>query len=124
MVSVIWLTGALVTVFGAYILLDTSRLHNIVDWALTEKRLLRISLLRFLLAIAFYMGAEQTRAPTISLILAGLFLISALVIPVMGKKPVRKLAGWWLSKGAGLQLPYAILAIIFGTYLMWLAWPA
>jgi hypothetical protein len=44
--SVIWLTGALVTVIGAYLLLDTDKFHSVFEWAVRDTRLLRISLVR------------------------------------------------------------------------------
>jgi hypothetical protein len=121
--SVIWLTGALVTVIGAYLLLDTNKFRPVFEWAVRDKRLLRISLLRLLLAFGFYFGAEQTRLPDVTLLLAGLFLLSAIAIPVMGEKPVHNLVNWWLARGNWLAIPWCVIAMAFGVFLMWLAWP-
>jgi hypothetical protein len=122
--SIIWLTGALVTVIGAYLLLDTDKFRLVFEWVMRDKRLLRISLLRLLLAFGFYFGAEQTRLPDVTLILAGLFLVSAIAVPVMGEKPVRSLVNWWLARGNWLAIPWCVIAMAFGIFLMWLAWPA
>jgi len=121
--SIIWLTGALATSLGAYLLLDTDKFRLILEWAIRKDRLLRISLLRLLLAAGFYFGAEQTRLPNVTLAIAIVFLLSAIVVPLMGEKPARNLVDWWLTREKMLTIPWCIIAIAFGVFLMWQAWP-
>ena len=88
-----------------------------------DNRLRRISLLRLLLAVGFYFAADQTRLPDVTLIFAGLFLVSAIAVPVMGEKPIHSLVNWWLARGNWLAIPWCLIAMVFGFFLMWLAWP-
>ena len=122
--SIIWLTGALAATLGAYLLLDTDKFRLILEWAIRKDRLLRISLLRLLLAAGFYFGAEQTRLPNVTLAIAIVFLLSAIVVPLMGEKPARSLVDWWLTREKMLTIPWCIIAIAFGIFLMGQAWPA
>jgi hypothetical protein len=121
--SVVFLVGALVTFAGAFMLLDTSQFKPLVEWVSRDNRLLRISFLRLLLAIAFYFAAAETRIPAFTLIMAGVFLFSAIIIPVMGEKRVHKLMAWWLARLHLFALPWCFISITFGVFLMWLAWP-
>jgi len=71
---------------GAFVLLDTSQAKAYGRMVSEDGRLLRASLLRAVLADAFYFAAEQTRLPAVTLAFAEAFLLSALAIPVLGKK--------------------------------------
>jgi hypothetical protein len=123
MASIVFLTGALAALAGAFVLLDTSKLRPIVEWVSEDGRLLRVSLLRALLAVTFYFAAEQTRLPAVTLAFAGVFLLSAIAIPVLGEKFAHTLINWWLTKTHWFALPWCVIMIGFGVFLMWLAWP-
>ena len=123
MPAIVFLTGALTTMAGAFVLLDTSKLRPIVACAREYGRLLRVSLLHSLLAVAFYFAAEQTRLLAATLAFAGFFLLSTIAIPVRGEKFTHTLINWWLTKIHWLALPWCVIMIGFGVFLMWLAWP-
>jgi hypothetical protein len=123
MASIVFLVGAVTALAGSFLLLDTSKLRTIVEWISEDGRLLRVSLLRGLLAIAFYFAAEQTRLPAVTLALAGVFLLSAIAVPLLGEKFAHTLINWWLARMNWLALPWCVIAICFGVLLMWLAWP-
>lgn len=101
MPAIVFLIGALTTMAGAFVLLDTSKLRPIVELVSEDGRLLRASLLRALLAVAFYFAAEQTRLPPATLAFAGVLLLSAIAIPVLGEKFAHTLIIWWLTKFTG-----------------------
>ena len=97
----------------------------IINWAVkSDKSLWRISGLRLLLAIAFYFAASDTRMPWITLAFAVIFLLSAVLVPVVGTGNMRRLTDWWLARVDYLALPWSLIAIALGVYFMWLGWPA
>ena len=53
MASIVFLVGAVTALAGGFLLLDTSKLRTIVEWIREDGRLLRVSLLRGLLTVAY-----------------------------------------------------------------------
>jgi len=122
--ALVFLTGAITASMGSYLLLDRSGFEPIIRWISQEGRLLRVSFLRLLLAAGFYYAADQTRLPLITLLLAGVFLLSAIAVPLAGEQRATRMIDWWLERLPLFALPWSLIAMSFGMFLMWLAWPA
>jgi len=105
------------------LLLEPGWFRPIFDWAIVKDKLLRISFVRLLLAVGFYFAAPATRMPMVTLVFAAVFLLSAISIPLVGERTIRKLVGWWIDRIEYLALPWSLIAIALGVFFMWLAWP-
>jgi hypothetical protein len=70
-----------------------------------------------------FRGRNGTRIPEATLAFAGIFLLLAIGYFTVGASNVRKLMNWWLDRLEWFALPYCLIAIAMGVFLMWLAWP-
>jgi hypothetical protein len=85
--------------------------------------------LRFVLAIAIrvVMGAllwwlaEDLRHTPVMRILAAIAIFAAVGILLMGQGRLNTLVDWWLSRSDGLLRLSALLAAVFGAYLVYVA---
>lgn len=121
--AVVFLVGALVTALGMYMYLAPENVRPLMNWAITRERLRRIAFFRLALAVAIYFAAAETRMPLVTQILAGVTAVAGISTLLMPFDRVEKWVEWWLERSDYLLLPYLLIVLAFGLFLMWLAWP-
>ena len=95
----------------------------IMAWAITRERIRRIAVFRLVLAVAIWFAAAETRLPLVTQILAGVTAFAGLSTLLMPFDKLEKMVEWWLKRSDQLLLPYLLIVLAFGLFLMWLAWP-
>jgi multisubunit Na+/H+ antiporter MnhG subunit len=87
------------------------------------------SLTRFVLAIGIRLAmagllwwlADELRYPQVLRILALIALLAAVALAIMGPARLDRLVAWWLSRSDGLLRVSALLAAVFGAFLVYVA---
>ena len=123
MASLIFLTGALVVTLGIWIFLDPEKITLLMEWAKQPQRLRRIGIFRIALAAGFYFGAEQTRMPQVTVVLAGITFLAGLAALLIPASLLVRWIDWWLERANLFTTPLMLIELTFGLFLMWLAWP-
>jgi len=121
--AIVFLVGALVTALGIYMYLAPESVRPIMAWAITRERIRRIGIFRLVLAVAIYFAAAETRMPAFTIALALITAVAGLSTLLMPFENVEKMVAWWLERSDRLLLPYLLIVLAFGLFLMWLAWP-
>jgi len=122
--AIVFLVGALVTAIGMYLYLAPESVRPLMTWAVTRERIRRIGWFRLVLAAAIFLAADETRLPGLTVVLAVITALAGLSTLLLPFDKVEALVGWWLERADKLLLPYLLIVLTFGLFLMWLAWPA
>ena len=113
--------GALIVLLGLVGLLQPDRFRVMFD--------VMHSRTRFWLAIGIRLGlggllwwlAEELRHPQVMRVLAGIAVVAAIALFLMGRRRLDALVDWWLALPDSLLRVSALFAAVFGAYLTWAA---
>ena len=113
--------GALIVLLGLVGLLQPDRFRVMFD--------VMHSRTRFWLAIGIRLGlggllwwlAEELRHPQVMRVLAGIAVVAAIALFLMGRRRLDALVDWWLALPDRLLRVSALFAAVFGAYLTWAA---
>ena len=113
--------GALIVLLGLVGLVQPDRFRGMFD--------VMHSRTRFWLAIGIRLGlggllwwlAEELRHPQVMRVLAGIAVVAAIALFLMGRRRLDALVDWWLALPDSLLRVSALFAAAFGAYLTWAA---
>ena len=105
--------GFFVVAIGIVFLVVPSRMKGMLGW-LTQGKLFVAAISRLLFGVVFLVAAPQTRWPGFVMGLGMIFIIAALVLPVIGTSRIKAIAQWWMDRGDGVIRIWALSAIAFG----------
>ncbi len=108
-VSVIKGLGILFVLMGVAYLLRPDILKMLMGFFKKGKRVYVAGLVRFALAVVFLLAATQCRRPRIIGALGVLFLLSGLLIFVLGPDRIRRIFDWYAKQSA---LVFRIIACV------------
>ncbi len=74
---------------------------------------------RLVLGALFVMAADETRFPTTLRFLGYLMLITAALIPLIGRQRISRLMGWLQSKPPALMRIWLIFGVAFGAFIVY-----
>lgn len=75
--------------------------------------------LRLVFATVLWFAAPLSRTEILLKGLAGLVLLSAVVLPVFGFRRFQNFIGWWLKLPNGLVRLWCIVGILIGCFVFW-----
>lgn len=112
--------GLVLIVFGLWGCVLPSRFLGLVRRFSSGAGYFMASALRIVLAIVFWMAAPVSRIPIAMQLLAGISLLAAIILIVIGRQPYERLLSWFLDLRAGLIRVAAVFVVVFGGFLIWL----
>jgi uncharacterized protein YjeT (DUF2065 family) len=106
---IIFWIGAVITCMGLLYLIRPDILKNIMKFFSVGSRLYFAALLRFALAIVFFFGARECDVTWVIVSFGVIFLLSGLLIFMLGLKRAREIISWYLEQQ---DFIFRILSII------------
>ena len=101
--------GIVFAIMGIMYLLRPSIIKWLMEFIKKGKRIYLAGLLRFALAIVFLVGARECRYPWIIFAFGIIFLLSGLLIFMLGPEKIRRILDWY---GEQPTLIFRVIAII------------
>ncbi|MEJ2701499.1 MAG: hypothetical protein P8Z79_03555 [Sedimentisphaerales bacterium] len=121
MVSVIKGLGILFVLIGVAYLLRPGILKALMSFFKKGKRIYVAGLIRFALAVVFLLAATQCRRPRIIGAFGVLFLLSGLLIFVLGPDRIRRIFDWYAKQSNIVFRIVACVVIAVGAIIIFSA---
>jgi hypothetical protein len=110
--------GALIAALGAAGVVSPRVLIGLVDSVWRGSRgIYGVVAVRLVLGVVLVVAAPDCRFPEIVRILGLLSLVSAVVLPLLGRERLRRLVEWWISRPGGFIRAWSLVAVAFGVFL-------
>ncbi|OHB77562.1 MAG: hypothetical protein A2Z25_14500 [Planctomycetes bacterium RBG_16_55_9] len=113
--------GVLFVLIGVAYLLKPKVLKTLMSFFKKGKRIYVAGLIRFALAVVFLLAATQCRKPTIIGAFGVLFLLSGLLIFVLGPPTIRRIFDWYEKQPTLLYRIIASIVIVVGAIIIFSA---
>lgn len=103
-------------------LIGSLRHHMITDtvlgWQPRAASLVAIGV-RLVFGIVLLLGAADSRFPTLLYVLAGIAIVSAVVLAFLGADRTAGLVYWWFSQPSIVIRVWLLAAVLFGAFLVY-----
>ena len=113
--------GALVFVIGLVGLAQPDHFRTLYDVMHSRARYWLAIGIRIALGGLLWWLAEEVKHPQVMRVLAGLAVLAAVIMLLMGRERLDRLVSWWLALSDGVLRVSAALAAAFGAYLVYAA---
>lgn len=113
--------GALVFVLGLVGLAQPDHFRTLYDVLHSRTRYWLAIGIRLAVGGLLWWLAEAVRHPQVMRVLAGLAVLAAVVILLMGRERLERMVSWWLGLSNGILRVSAVFATAFGAYLVYAA---
>ena len=121
MVIIIKSLGAVFVLIGFVYLLKPDILKKLMGFFKKGKRIYVAGLIRFPLAVIFLLAATQCRKPKIIGAFGILFLLSGVLIFVLGPEKIRRIFEWYEKQATFVFRTIATAVIAIGTIIIFSA---
>jgi hypothetical protein len=109
--------GALIAALGAAGVVRPRVLIGFVDSAWRSPRgIYGIVAARLVLGVVLVVAAPDCRFPEIVRVLGILSLVSAVLLPLLGRERLRPMIEWWISRPDGFLRAWSLVAVAFGIF--------
>jgi hypothetical protein len=109
--------GALIAALGAAGVASPRVLIGFVDSAWRSPRgIYGIVAARLVLGVVLVVAAPDCRFPEIVRVLGILSLVSAVLLPLLGRERLRPMIEWWISRPGGFIRAWSLVAVAFGIF--------
>jgi hypothetical protein len=113
--------GALVVVLGLVGLAQPDRFRTLFDVLHSRTRYWLAIGIRLAVGGLLWWLAEELKHPEVVRVLAGLAVLAAIVLLLMGRERLDRMVNWWLALSNGILRVSAAFAAAFGAYLVYVA---
>jgi uncharacterized protein YjeT (DUF2065 family) len=113
-VLVIKSLGMLFTLMGIAYLLRPDIIKKLMRFFKKGKRIYFSGLIRFALAVVFFVGARECRYFWIIFASGTIFLIGGLLIFMLGPEKIRRIFDWYEQQPAIIFQVIAVVVLVFG----------
>jgi len=120
-VIVIKSLGMLFALMGIAYLLRPDIIKRLMGFFKKGKRIYFAGLIRFALAIVFFVGARECRSPWIIFASGIIFLISGLLIFMLGPEKIRRMLDWYQYQTTLFFRIIALIVLAFGAIIIFSA---
>lgn len=121
MAIVIKIVGILIVLAGIVFFLRPEMMNRLLVFFKKGKRVYFMGLVRFVLAIVFLLGAGQCDGKQVIAAFGILFLISGLLIFLLGAEKVGAILDWFLKQSVLLKRISAVIALVIGAAIIYFA---
>ena len=117
-VIVIKILGLVIAAIGIVYIIKPSVMNRIIEFFKKGKRLYIAAPLRLALAVVFLLGARECRYFWVIFALGILFLITGILVLVLGPKKLTPMLEWWLKQPTLLLRLIALITVVFGVIII------
>ena len=117
-VIVIKILGLVIVAIGIVYIIKPSVMNRIIEFFKKGKRLYIAAPLRLALAVVFLLGARECRYFWVIFALGILFLITGILVLVLGPKKLTPMLEWWLKQPTLLLRLIALITVVFGVIII------
>ena len=110
--------GMLFALMGIAYLLRPDIIKKLMGFFKKGKRIYFAGLIRFALAVVFFVAARECRYPWIIFASGIIFLISGLLIFMLGPEKIRRILDWYQDQPALIFRIIALVVLIFGVIII------
>ena len=121
MAIVIKIVGILIVLVGILYLLKPKMMNHLLVFFKKGKRVYFMGLVRFVLAIVFLLGARQCDGKRVIAAFGILFLISGLLIFLLGAEKVGAILDWFSKQSVLLKRISAVFTLAVGAAIIYFA---
>ncbi|MBW7991603.1 MAG: DUF2065 family protein [Planctomycetes bacterium] len=116
---IVQITGILIVLIGIVFLLKPGVMKWLMEFIKKGKRVYFAGVIRFTLAIIFLLGASECSQKWIIAAFGILFLISGLVIFILGPEKIRKIFEWYQKQPVLIFRVIAVIALACGAIIVY-----
>lgn len=96
-------------------------MKRLMEFFKQGKRIYFAGLIRFALAIVFLLAAGDCKMPWVIIVFGILFIISGLLIFILGLEKVKSYISWWQKQSVVLLRVIALIGLAFGAIIIYSA---
>ena len=119
--TVVKIIGIVFVFIGIVYLLKPGVLKSFVEFFKKGKRIYFVGLIRFVLAVIFLLAANQCRTDWVIIVFGILFMLSGLLIFMLGAKRVKSILDWWQKQSSLLLRLMGLIALAIGAVIIYSA---
>jgi uncharacterized protein YjeT (DUF2065 family) len=121
MALIIKIIGSYITAMGLVFLLKPGLQRTITQFFAADSRLYLAALVRFALAVIFLLGAKECDSTRIIAAFGIIFLLSGLLIFILGIEKARSILSWLLEQPVFILRIIATIVLIVGLIIVFSA---
>jgi len=119
--TVIKIIGILIVLIAIVYLLKPGVMKRLMEFFKQGKRIYFAGLIRFILAIVFLLGARECDVTWVIVLFGILFIISGLLIFILGPEKVRAMLDWYDKQPVIILRVIALIALAVGAVIIYSA---
>ena len=121
MIPLVKLIGIFMASMGITVILNPNVMKKMISYWRQGKRIYIGGLLRAVFGTIFLLSVLQARLPEVIYVLGILFLITALIIFIMGLEKAKAVLGWWDKRPLFILRIMSILVLAIGALVIYSA---
>ena len=121
MTVLVWIVGWLAFFEGILFLVRPDFLKPVLQFFRKGKRLYLVSLVRIILAVIFFLAAQQCRIPWVIILFGVIMLISGILGFVMKLETAKDMLSWWEEKSPTTIRIIGLIALAIGAIIIYSA---
>jgi len=118
---VIKILGIFFVLIGIVFLLRPDVMKRLMEFIKKGKRIYFAGVIRFVLAIVFLLGASECYQKLVIAAFGILFLMSGLLIFILGPEKIRRMLDWYQKQPILLLRVMAVIVLAFGAIIVYSA---
>jgi uncharacterized protein YjeT (DUF2065 family) len=119
--TVIKIIGIVIVVISVVLLVKPDVMKRLLEFFMMGKRLYIPGLIRLALAVVFFLSARECDITWVIVVLGIIFLLSALLIFVLGPDKLRPMMDWYQRQSLTLLRIIAVLPLAIGAIIIYCA---
>jgi len=119
--TVIKVIGTVIVAVGLMYMIRPEFLRKIIRFFAVGRRIYFSAIIRFILAVVFVLGARQCGVTWVILLFAVIFLLSGLLVFMLGLENVRTILEWYYQQPAMLLRVVAAIVLAVGLIIVYAA---
>jgi hypothetical protein len=118
MSAAVQIIGIVIVAIGVVFVLKPSVIKRLFGFFKKGSRLYIAAPIRLALAIVFLVGANQCKQSWVIIVIGILFLLSAILVLVLGPKKLRPIIEWFQRQSEVLQRVVALIVLAVGVVII------
>ena len=118
---VVKIIGIVLVFMTSVYFLKPDIMKRLMEFFKQGKRIYFAGLIRFALAIVFLLAAGDCKMPWVIIVFGILFIISGLLIFILGLEKVKSYISWWQKQSVVLLRVIALIGLAFGAIIIYSA---
>ncbi len=116
---IIFLVGVIISLMSLLFIFVPSYFKKFFERYLDKGWMLWAVVFRLVIGVLFVLSSKDTRYPHFIFWLGIVTLLSGITLPIIGQERIKKIINWWLDKPTIVQILWALIAFIFGLFIIY-----